>query len=154
MVLPSATGRTLEGNAVVATLVAWNMATFTDAELEFLSTQRLSRLATASAKGRPDVSPVGFWVEGETIVSGGLDITKTVRYRHLLENPQATIVIDDLASVDPWKPRGLKVRGSVTLEGEGAKTRIRIQPTVVWSWGINADGAPKRFVGIEKGASD
>jgi pyridoxamine 5'-phosphate oxidase family protein len=130
------------------------MAVFTDAEVEFLGTQRLSRLATASANGRPDVSPVGFSVDDDTIVSGGLDITKTVRYRHLLENPQATIVIDDLASVDPWKPRGLKVRGAVTLEGEGAKTRIRIHPAVVWSWGINPDGGAKRFAGIEKRTID
>ena len=126
------------------------MGVFTDAELEFLGAQRLSRLATASAGGRPDVSPVGFSVDGDSIVSGGLDITKTVRYKHLLENPQATIVIDDLATVDPWRPRGVKVRGAVTLEGEGAKTRIRIHPAVVWSWGINHDDRTKRFAGIEK----
>ena len=125
------------------------MAVFTDAEVEFLAGQRLARLATASKGGQPDVSPVGFGVDGDTITSGGLDLTRTIRYRHLQENPQAIIVIDDLASVDPWRPRGVKVRGEATLEDDGGKPRIRIRPSVVWSWGIN-EGAETRFASIEK----
>jgi pyridoxamine 5'-phosphate oxidase family protein len=125
------------------------MAVFTDGELEFLLSQRLARLATASKVGQPDVSAVGFAVSDDTIVSGGIDLTKTIRYRHLLENPQATIVIDDLVSVDPWRPRGVKVRGPATLEDDGGHPRIRIRPQVVWSWGINT-GAEKRFASIER----
>jgi pyridoxamine 5'-phosphate oxidase family protein len=92
------------------------MGVFTDLEVEYLQSQRLARLATASASGQPDVSAVGFGVDGDAIVSGGLDLTKTVRFGHLTDNPRATIVIDDLASVDPWRPRGVKVRGSVSIE--------------------------------------
>ena len=125
------------------------MAVFTDADLGYLASQRLARLATASEDGQPDVSAVGFSVDGDTIVSGGLDLTKTVRYRHVLGNPRATLVVDDLASVDPWRPRGVKVRGRATLEDDGGRPRLRIAPDTVWSWGINED-APKRFAGIEK----
>jgi pyridoxamine 5'-phosphate oxidase family protein len=125
------------------------MAVFTDAELEYLAGQRLARLATASEDGQPDVSAVGFSIDGDTVVSGGLDLTKTVRYRHLRANPRATVVVDDLATVDPWQPRGVKVRGRAMLEDDGGKPRIRIVPDTVWSWGLN-EGAPKRFAGIEK----
>src|ERR687887_553353 len=125
------------------------MAVFTDAELAYLSSQRLARLATASKAGQPDVSAVGFSVDGDSLVSGGLDLTKTIRYRHLQENPQATIVIDDLASIDPWRPRGVKIRGEASLEEDGDRLRIRIQPAVVWSWGIN-ENAEKRFASIER----
>jgi pyridoxamine 5'-phosphate oxidase family protein len=125
------------------------MGVFTDAELEYLGTQRLARLATASRAGEPDVSAVGFGVEGDAIVSGGMDITKTVRYRHLGENPRATIVIDDLASVEPWRPRGIKVRGRAVIEDDNGRPRIRITPEVVWSWGLNAD-QEKRFASIER----
>jgi pyridoxamine 5'-phosphate oxidase family protein len=125
------------------------MAVFTDRELEFLRSQRLGRLATASKSGQPDVSAVGFAVADHTIVSGGIDLTKTIRYRHLLDNPRATIVIDDLVSVDQWRPRGVKVRGPATLEDDGGGLRIRIRPQVVWSWGINT-GAEKRFASIER----
>ena len=90
------------------------MSAFTPAEIEYLSGQRLARIATASADGQPDVAVVGFGVDGDDIVSGGLDITKTVRYRHLSTNARATIVIDDLASSDPFTPRGIKVRGHAT----------------------------------------
>jgi pyridoxamine 5'-phosphate oxidase family protein len=126
------------------------MSVFTPAEVEYLSGQPLARLATASSDGQPDVSAVGFGLDGDDIVSGGLDLTKTVRFRHLKTNPQATIVIDDLASTDPWKPRGVKVRGDATVEDEGGTLRIRIRPTTVWSWNVN-EGAPKHFAGsIEK----
>jgi pyridoxamine 5'-phosphate oxidase family protein len=125
------------------------MSVFTPAELEYLSAQPLARIATASGSGVPDVAAVGFGVDGDTLVTGGFDITKTVRYRNLLANPVATIVIDDLASVDPWAPRGVKVRGSATLEEVSGGLRIRIRPEVVWSWHLNTD-AEKHFLGIEK----
>ncbi len=125
------------------------MAAFTDAELKYLALQRLARLATASATGEPDVSAVGFAIDGDTMVSGGMDITKTVRYRHLRENPLATVVIDDLRSLEPWQPPGVKVRGTASIESDNGTARIRIRPTVIWSWGIN-EGAEKRFASIEK----
>jgi pyridoxamine 5'-phosphate oxidase family protein len=126
------------------------MTVFTEAELLYLAEQRLARLATASKDGQPDVSVVGFGIDGDTVVSGGLDLTKTVRFRHLQGNPRATLVIDDLASVDPWAPRGVKVRGRAVLEQDGEGWRIRVTPDTVWSWGINK-GAATHFAGmIEK----
>ena len=84
-------------------------------------------------------------------MSGGLDLTKTIRLRYLRENPRATIVIDDLASVTPWAPRGVKVRGRASVEDHDGALRIRIEAEVIWSWGINAD-AEKRFASIERRA--
>jgi pyridoxamine 5'-phosphate oxidase family protein len=129
------------------------MSVFTDLEVAYLQSQRLSRLATASASGEPEVSAVGFGLEGDAIVSGGIDLTKTVRFRNLKENPRATIVIDDLASTDPWTPRGVKVRGAATIEEHDGSLRIRIVPEVIWSWGINPD-AEKRFASIERRTVD
>jgi len=125
------------------------MSAFTPAEIEYLSGQRLARIATASADGQPDVAVVGFGVDDDDIVSGGLDLTKTIRFRNLTTNPRATIVIDDLASTDPWKPRGIKVRGRAQLEDDDGSLRIRIRPETIWSWGIN-EGAENRFAGVEK----
>lgn len=125
------------------------MGVFTDLEVAYLHSQRLSRLTTASASGQPDVAAVGFGLEDDAIVSGGMDLTKTVRFRHLKENPRAAIVIDDLASTDPWSPRGIKVRGAATIEEHEGSLRIRIEPDVIWSWGINPN-AEKRFASIER----
>lgn len=125
------------------------MSVFTEAELEYLAGQRIARLATASGAGQPDVSPVGFAVDGDSITSGGMDITKTIRYRHLQENPVAALVVDDLASIDPWRPRGVKVRGSAVIEQIDGGMQIRITPVTIWSWGINQD-AETHFGPIEK----
>ncbi len=125
------------------------MGVFTELEVAYLGTQRLARLATASSTGQPDVSAVGFELDGDSILSGGIDLTKTVRFRHLRENPRATIVIDDVASTDPWSPRGIKVRGSAAVEEHEGRLRIRIEPEVIWSWHIN-DNAEKRFATIER----
>jgi pyridoxamine 5'-phosphate oxidase family protein len=122
---------------------------FTDAELSYLRTQRLARIATSTRSGQPDVAVAGFGVDDDAIVSGGMDLTKTVRFRNLQENPRATVVIDDLASVDPWTPRGVKLRGAASLESLDDGLRIRIVPEVIWSWGIN-EGREKRFGSIEK----
>jgi len=127
------------------------MSVFTDSELDYLASQRLARIATASATGLPDVAVVGFGLDGDAIVSGGIDLTKTIRLRYLRENPRATIVIDDLASVTPWTPRGVKVRGRATVEDHDGALRIRIEAEVVWSWGINLN-AEKRFASIERRA--
>jgi pyridoxamine 5'-phosphate oxidase family protein len=121
------------------------MAAFTDAETAYLRSQPLMRFATASLTGRPDVAPVGFELEGDDILTAGFDITSTVRYRNVNENPKATVVIDDLASTNPWSPRGVKVIGSCVVEQHGGGERFRISPNVIISWGINdtTPGIPK-----------
>ena len=120
------------------------MGAFTEKELAYLEAQPLMRFASASPKGRPDVATVVFSVDGDDIVTAGFDIAKTIRYRNITNNPRATVVIDDLASTDPWAPRGIKVRGSARIEEDGAGQRFRITPEVIWSWGINdpTDGIP------------
>lgn len=121
------------------------MSAFTDAELEYLSSQPLMRFATASPSGKPDVAPVGFTVDGDDIITAGFDITKTVRYRNVQSNPRASVVIDDLASIDPWSPRGVKIVGTVSIEMVNGSPQFRISPDVIISWGVNdtSPGIPK-----------
>lgn len=121
------------------------MSAFTTAELEYLKSQPLMRFATASSSGRPDVAPVVFEVDGSDIVTAGFDVTHTVRYRNVQKNPRASVVVDDLASMNPWSPRGIKVIGSVAIEDAGGSPRFRIRPEVIVSWGINdtTPGIPK-----------
>lgn len=113
------------------------MAAFTDAEHAYLRTQPLMRFATASPDGSPDVAPVVFRLDGDDIVTSGFDITRTVRYRNIQRNPRACLVVDDLATTDPWSPRGLKIIGSAAIEEGDASSSFRITPRVIISWGIN-----------------
>jgi pyridoxamine 5'-phosphate oxidase family protein len=103
------------------------------------------RFASASPSGRPDVAPVVFQLDGDDIVTAGFDITHTVRFRNIQANPRVSVVVDDLASVDPWSPRGVKVIGTAVIESGDGSPRFRISPEVVISWAINdpSPGIPR-----------
>jgi len=49
---------------------------------------------------------------------------------------RAAIVIDDLASINPFRPRAIEVRGHAETITE-AQTVIRIHPERIISWGIS-----------------
>lgn len=123
-------------------------STFTDAELAYLGSQRLGRLATVALHGSPQNNPVGFRynTELETIDIYGLNMGATRKYRNVRVNPNVALVVDDLASVDPWRVRGVEIRGwAEALEGQQAAVRgmsgeiIRIHPTRIISWGLDPD---------------
>ena len=117
---------------------------FSQAEADYLKTQRLARIATASAKGIPEVSPVGFEFDGNYFWIGSHSqeiFFRTRRYRNIASgNRRVSIVIDDLASVTPWRPRGIKVSGTAEVMQHdgifGPGKYFRITPKVTVSWGI------------------
>lgn len=113
------------------------MAVFSEAEVAYLRSQPLMRFASASADGRPDVAPVVFELDGDDIVTGGFDVARTVRYRNIGSNPRVSVVVDDLASVEPWSPRGIKIIGTAVIEEAGGSPQFRISPDVIISWAIN-----------------
>jgi pyridoxamine 5'-phosphate oxidase family protein len=121
------------------------MSVFTTSELAYLQSQPLMRFASASTEGRPDVAPVVFDVDGDDILTGGFDIAHTVRYRNIQFNPRVSVVVDDLASVNPWSPRGIKIIGTATIEDVDGILRFRISPDVIISWALNdtTPGIPK-----------
>ena len=127
--------------------------TFTDVERQFLEQSALGRIATTSADHMPDVAPVTFTLDGDEVVVTGMDITKTRKYHNIRATGTAAFVVDDLASTDPWRPRGVKVAGAARITGTGAGTSIRLSARTVWSWGLN-HGAETRFGPIEKRTVD
>jgi pyridoxamine 5'-phosphate oxidase family protein len=119
---------------------------FTEAELAYLRSQRLGRLATVAPDGRPQNNPVGFRVNPETgtIDIGGLKMGATRKFRNVRANGHVAFVVDDLASIDPWRPRGVEIRGDAeALTGERppiprmSDEIIRIHPRRVISWGLD-----------------
>jgi len=114
------------------------MSVFTEAELDYLSGgRRLGRLATVGADGTPHVVPVG-WIYNaarDTIDIGGYELERSKKFRDIARSGRAAIVIDDLESVDPWRPRGIEVRGRA--EAIALPTPlIRIHPERIVSWGL------------------
>jgi pyridoxamine 5'-phosphate oxidase family protein len=124
------------------------MSAFTRNELEYLGErrpERLARIATVGKDGTPHVVPVGwrFNRELDTIDVGGMNLARTKKFKDVRRTGRASIVIDDLASVDPWQPRGIEVRGRAeALDGD--RPRIRIQPERVISWGLESKNFTER----------
>jgi pyridoxamine 5'-phosphate oxidase family protein len=125
------------------------MSAFSDDELAYLDGgRRLARIATVGADGTPHVVPVGwsFEAEQDAIEVGGRDFSKTKKFRDVQRRGRAAIVIDDLAGTDPWRPRGIEIRGRAEAI-EAPRPLIRIHPERIVSWGIDARGRLSRAVG-------
>src|SRR3954451_24462878 len=122
------------------------MSNFTAAEIAYLQSQRLGRLATAGPDGQPHVVPVGFRYNPEldTIDIGGHNFAKRKKYRDVQRNPRVAFVVDDLASVSPWRPRMIEIRGMAEMLESGGEQIIpgfdseifRIRPRRIVSIGI------------------
>ncbi len=128
------------------------MRTFHDKEVEYLREQLLGRIATVNPDGQPHVVPVGYRYNAET---GTIDIAghnpeRTREFRDTSAHPQVAFVVDDLLKTNPWRPRGLEIRGTARVLTEGGE-RIgpgfrgpwfRITPQHVISGGLDTDSHP------------
>ena len=109
-------------------------------ELRYLmGERRLGRLATADARGRPHVVPVGWSYNAElgTIDISGHAFASTKKFRNAKVNPHAAFVVDDV--LPPWRPRCVTVRGAAeAIEASGAEpAMIRLHPHSIVSWGLD-----------------
>jgi pyridoxamine 5'-phosphate oxidase family protein len=127
---------------------ALRMSVFREAELRYMAGGRqLGRIATVGADGTPHVVPVA-WIYNaarDTIDVGGHELERTKKFRDVIRTGRAAIVIDDLASTDPWHPRGIEVRG----RGEAIPLPtplIRIHPERIVSWGLERGRSARTVV--------
>jgi pyridoxamine 5'-phosphate oxidase family protein len=119
-----------------------------DAELAYLREQRLGRLATVDGRGRPQANPVGYVLrEDGTVDIGGYAMGTTKKWRNIAANPNVSLVIDDIASLQPWRVRGVEIRGVAEqvvgphdLGNRMSEELIRIRPYKVYSWGLEQEG--------------
>jgi pyridoxamine 5'-phosphate oxidase family protein len=122
------------------------MSVFTPAEIDYMKSQRLCRLATVGSNHQPHVVPVAFRYNPDldTIDIGGHDFARRKKFRDVQRNPKVALVIDDIASVNPWVVRGIEIRGEAEILNTGGKDILtsfdaemfRIKPKRVVSWGI------------------
>jgi pyridoxamine 5'-phosphate oxidase family protein len=116
------------------------VSVFREGELRYLAGGRqLGRIATVGADGTPHVVPVA-WIYNavrDTIDVGGHELERTKKFRDVARTRRAAIVIDDLATAEPWHPRGIEIRGrgeALTLP----TPLIRIHPERIVTWGLEA----------------
>ena len=114
------------------------VSVFTEKELAYLRSQPLGRLATVAPDGQPDNAAVGFRVEDDgTIVVTGMNLADSRKGRNVAAgNPKVAFIVDDLESVDPWRPRGIRIFGDAELVLDAGRPYLRIVPTTSWSWDV------------------
>ncbi|TDE55742.1 PPOX class F420-dependent oxidoreductase [Nonomuraea mesophila] len=119
---------------------------FTPAELDYLSTQRLGRLATVAPDGQVQNNPTGFFVDADTgtIIIGGHALGASKKFRNIQAGSTVAFVVDDLASEDPWVVRGIEIRGTAQALTDHdppvpffSSEVIRITPAKIVSWGVD-----------------
>ena len=125
---------------------------FSQKDSNYLKSQRLARIATAAPSSeengtiQPDVVPVGFDFDGEYIYVGGMNLARSTKYKNVHKNNKVAIIVDDLKTIEPWDPRGIKIYGTADIvtrqggymdeTGHSNNQYIRITPYKKWSWGI------------------
>jgi pyridoxamine 5'-phosphate oxidase family protein len=145
---------------------------FTEKEKDYIGSQIIARIATTTTtttttschvskiekndetkeviKNQPDVVPVGFDFDGEYFYIGGKQFFKSLKYKNVTKNNKVALVIDDLESKHPWKPRGIRIYGTADLvnrfggymsfidqsQNKAQLPYLRIKPAKKWSWGI------------------
>jgi len=123
------------------------MSAFTAAEIQYLSEQRLGRLATVGPDGQPHISPVTFVYnpDEDTIDIGGMRFGEGKKWRDAQYNPKVCFLVDE-----SWGSgaKGIEIRGVAELHetgGESINPRFpqftpqffRIRPTRLVAWNVD-----------------
>lgn len=121
---------------------------FTEVELAYLASQRLGRLATVQPNGTLQASPVGFRYNSDTgtIDIGGYNMAASRKFRNVADNGRVAFVVDDIASVTPWRVRCVEIRGHAEAI-MGDAPIIRVHPERIISFGLgDVDRDPHTLV--------
>ncbi|MEV4457906.1 PPOX class F420-dependent oxidoreductase [Microbispora sp. NPDC049633] len=125
---------------------------FTQAELDYLATQRIGRLATVSPDGQVQNNPTNFFLDADTgtIVIGGGALGTTKKFRNVQRGSTVAFVVDDVATIDPWTPRGIEIRGTAVALTDHepplpflSREIIRITPAKIVTWGLGGPRASR-----------
>lgn len=105
----------------------------TDTQIAYLAGRRLGRLATVDPHGTPQNNPVSFGYNPDlgTIDIGGYGMAGTRKFRNLAGNDRVAFVIDDIASVDPWRVRCVEIRGHAEAIADPADSYARIGGAII-----------------------
>jgi pyridoxamine 5'-phosphate oxidase family protein len=109
---------------------------FTEAQAEFLAENFIGRLATSSTSGQPHVVPVAYSFDGSTITFSGRSLSTSLKFKNMMANNKVAFVVDDIVSHNPWKVRGVEVRGRAEPIDSDGVTMVRIIPLNISSWGL------------------
>jgi pyridoxamine 5'-phosphate oxidase family protein len=130
------------------------MSVFSAAEITYLESNTMGRLATIGADGRPHLVPLTyrFNPDEDTIDIGGVDFGTSKKWRDMLQNPHVAFLVDDAS---PAGAHAIEIRGDAEPHfqgGESINSRfpnfkpefVRVRPHRIVSWGLETAGFAPR----------
>ena len=96
-----------------------------EAELAYLGSERIGRLATVGPTGFPHVMPVRYSLTEDGALEFDAD---GIKLRNLIAEPRVAFVVDGMGP-----RRGVAVQGLASVIGP---ERARLEPQRVFSWGL------------------
>jgi len=119
---------------------------FTDAELDYLHSGTLARIATVGPDGQPHLVPVTFHFNDaeDAIDVGGIAFGETKKWRDARRNPRVTFLLDESWGTGA---KAIEVRGLAEPHETGGDRIhprfpnfqpqfLRIRPRRIVSWGL------------------
>ena len=130
------------------------MSVFSAAEITYLESNTMGRLATIGADGRPHLVPLTyrFNPDEDTIDIGGVDFGNSKKWRDMLQNPHVAFLVDDAS---PAGAHAIEIRGDAEPHfqgGESINSRfpnfkpefVRVRPHRIVSCGLETAGFAPR----------
>jgi pyridoxamine 5'-phosphate oxidase family protein len=98
------------------------------------------------------VAPPGAPAHQKPAPCGGHEFAKRKKFRDVSRNRWVALVVDDIVSTNPWRVRGIEIRGEADVLTTGGSAlgpafdpeMFRITPRRVVAWGIEEDGSSTR----------
>jgi pyridoxamine 5'-phosphate oxidase family protein len=126
------------------------MSVFSEAEVAYLQSNTMGRLATIGVAGRPHLVPLTYCFNAaeDAIDIGGVDFGNTKKWRDMLRNPHVAFLVDDAS---PAGAHAIEIRGDaephlsggelINLRFPNFKPQfVRVRPHRIVSWGIQTEG--------------
>jgi pyridoxamine 5'-phosphate oxidase family protein len=126
------------------------MSVFSGAEIAYLQSKTMGRLATTGADGRPHLVPLTyrFNTDEDAIDIGGVDFANSKKWRDMLQIPRVAFPLD---GASPNRAHAIEIRGDAEPHLSGGNLInprfpnfkpefVRVRPHRILSWGLESEG--------------
>ena len=136
------------------------MTVFSEAEIAYLESKTMGRLATIGADGRPHLVPLTyrFNADEDAIDIGGIDFANSKKWRDILGNPYVAFLVDDASAAahaiasahlhaEPIGAEHAHFSGGESINPRFPNFKpefVRVRPHRIISWGLETEGFAPR----------
>jgi ADP-ribose pyrophosphatase YjhB (NUDIX family) len=80
---------------------------------------------------------VAFEVQDGALYITGYKLPGSRKYKNIAAgNERVAVIVDDLASVQPWRPRGIRIYGTAAPMERNGRPYLQVTPEISWSWNL------------------